>query len=140
MAYPIQFMNTLHLLIPARRDEMKEKIESKPFLHIWNEVLRRAVIFPWMAPPSGSLMAELFARHGIDFGQSPVYSAEQIQRLHDNYYANATWAHPVAEKAEKIRLETQLKSAESRVNDLAAEVEQLRIQIFALQSGKGCKP
>jgi uncharacterized protein YlxW (UPF0749 family) len=72
-------------------------------------------------------MAELFARHGI-------------QRLHNNYYANATWAHPVAEKAEKIRLETQLKSAESRVNDLAAEVEQLRIQIFALQSGKGCKP
>jgi hypothetical protein len=89
LAYPVHFMDALHILIPARRNELLEKIQGKPFLHMWNEIMRRAVIFPWMAPRPGSLVAELFKRHGIDFGNSPVYSADQIQRLNDNYCAAA---------------------------------------------------
>jgi hypothetical protein len=83
-SYPIQSMDALHILIPARRDELLYNIQGKPFLHMWNEIMRRAVIFPWMAPPPGSPIAELFQRHGIEFGNSPVYTADQIQRLNDN--------------------------------------------------------
>jgi len=90
-AYPLQSRDAVHLLIPARRDEIRERIRNSPFLHMWNEILRRAVVFPWMAPPPGSLIAELFERHGIGFGNAPVYTAQQVQRLNDNYYTFTYW-------------------------------------------------
>jgi hypothetical protein len=136
LAYPVQSMDALHLLIPARCAEMHERIKGKPFLHMWNEVLRRAVILPWMAPPSGSLIAELFDRHGVDFGGSPNYTADQVQRLSDNYFASATWSHQFAERAETTRYEARLRAAEMRTNSLANEVSQLRAQVHALQSSK----
>lgn len=134
LAYPVQSMDAIHLLIPSRRGEVDERIRNTPFLHIWNEVLRRAVIFPWMAPPPGSLIAELFERHGIDFGNSPVYTADQIQRLNDNYYASASWSHQTAEKTELARVEARLNGVQARAEALADEVTQLRSQVDALRA------
>ncbi len=128
-AYPIQSAIALHLLMPSRRDELVELIAGRPFLHIWNEILRRAVIFPWMAPPAGSLMAELFARHGIDFGRSPIYTADEIQRLYENYLGNTPWAQPFV----TTRLETKLKAAEERIEALTAEIEHMRAQTILAQ-------
>jgi hypothetical protein len=125
-AYPVQSVDALHLLMPEHRDELEERLRHKPFLHIWNEVQRRAVIFPWMTPPPGSLMAELFRRHGIDFANAPVYTADQIRRLSDNYQAGATWSHPVAHKAEVARLESELSRARARAAALEEELAQLR--------------
>ncbi len=109
LGYPVQSMDALHILIPARSDEVQERIHGKPFLHMWNEIFRRAVIFPWMAPPRGSMAAKLFERHAIDFNGAPVYTDDQIQRLNDNYYAAAVWSHAVAEKAEAARAEARQK-------------------------------
>jgi hypothetical protein len=86
-AYPVQSRDALHLLLPARRDEITERIAGKPFLHLWNEIFRRAVILPWIAPPSGSLVAELFERHGVSFASGRRYAADQIERSAANYYA-----------------------------------------------------
>ena len=124
-AYPVQSAEALHLFIPARRAEVHERIAGKPFLHMWNEVMRRAVILPWMAPPRGSVMGDLFARHGID-ANAPAYTADQIQRLSDNYYASATWSHPFAEKAEVTRLKEQRHLAQMRADALAGELNALR--------------
>ena len=113
LGYPVQSMDALHILIPTRCDEVRERIDGKPFLHMWNEIFRRAVIFPWMAPPPDSLVAQLFRRHGIDFGDAPIYTADQIQRLNDNYYAAAVWSHEFAEKAEAERRKARLTRAQN---------------------------
>jgi hypothetical protein len=120
-AYPVQSAEALHLFIPARRAEVQERLAGKPFLHMWNEVMRRAVILPCMAPPRGSVMADLFARHGIKV-DGPAYTADQIQRLSDNYYAAATWSHPFAENAEITRLKELLLRAEMLRNSRSFRV------------------
>ena len=112
-AYPVQSADALHLFLPARREEVHARIAGAPFLHMWNEVMRRAVILPGMAPPIGSVMSDLFARHGIVV-HGPAYTADQVRRLSDNYYAAATWSHPFAEKAEITRLKEQLHHAHVR--------------------------
>ena len=92
-SYPVQSCDALQLLIPARCEEIRARLRGGPFLHLWNEILRRAVVFNWMAPPPGSLMAELFDRHGINLGHAPVYTAEQAQRLFDNFAAQMEVDH-----------------------------------------------
>lgn len=134
LAFPVQSVDALKLLLPAYRDEFREAIRDRPFLHMCNEIMRRAVIFPWMAPPPGCLLAELFERHDVDLGKAPVYTVDQIQRLHDNYYAAATWSHAIAENAKVARLEARLRGAQARAETLAEEVAQLRDRVFALQT------
>jgi hypothetical protein len=129
-AYPVQSMDALHLLIPARRDAVNERISGKPFLHIWNEIQRRAVILPWMAPPPESALSDLFVRHGFDLTTYPTYTADQIARLSDNYYAAATWSHESAEKAEIARLKARL----ARLQDCESEMLKLRAELSALKS------
>jgi hypothetical protein len=101
-------------------------------LHIWNEVMRRAVIFPWMAPSPGSYMAELFDRHAIGFGHAPAYTADELQRLSDNYFGAETWLHDIAENAELTRLRLRLASMQAQAGALEAEVLQLRERIGML--------
>ena len=57
-----------------------------PLLHVWNEILRRAVVFKWMAPPPGSYFASLFERHGVTPGPQ-AYSSDEIERLNANFLA-----------------------------------------------------
>jgi hypothetical protein len=113
LGYPVQSMDALHVLMPARRAEVHERTQGKPFLHIWNEIFRRAVIFSWMAPPPGCFVADLFKRHGVEFGNAPIYTPDDIQRLNDNYYATATWSHEYAEKAELARREAQSEATQT---------------------------
>ncbi len=134
-AYPVQSADALHLFLPARHAEVQERIAGKPFLHIWNEIMRRAVILSNMAPPRGSVMADLFARHAIEFDGLP-YTADQIQRLADNYYAAATWSHPLAEKSEIARLKEQLLRAEKQADAYADEIEGLRAEFTRLVNSK----
>jgi hypothetical protein len=129
-AYPVQSVDALHLLIPERRDEVNERTLGKPFLHIWTEVQRRAVILPSMAPPAGSVLSDLFARHGFDLTSCLTYTADQIARLNANYYAAATWSHESAEKAEIARLKARL----AKLQDCESEVSTLRAELSALKS------
>jgi len=144
-SYPVQSKDAVHLLMPSRRDEIAERIGALPFLHLWNEILRRAVVFTWMAPPPGSYLAELFARHGVGFGDAPAYTAEQIQRLNDNYYTFTHWdwdrkqllrqhEELQAGNAESARLTDRLRAAQARAETLTQEVAQLRAQVQALQA------
>jgi hypothetical protein len=87
MAYPVQSIDALHLLLPERRAEVEKRIVDRPFLHFWNEIHRRAVVLPWMAPPAGSVMAALLERHGLSFGPAPAYTSDQVRRLNDNFCA-----------------------------------------------------
>lgn len=85
-AYPVQSRDALHLLMPAQTESVRQRVRGSPFLHLWNEIFRRAVVFTWMAPPPGSFASELFERHGIGFGSATSYTADEITRLNENYY------------------------------------------------------
>jgi len=161
-SYPLQSVHALHLFIPAYREQTCNKVRGKPFLHLWNEVWRRAVVLSWMAPPPGSLIADLCERHGVGFDNAPAYTADQIQRLSDNYHARADQesdAHEsparqarraefarlqdevrraqieaTVDKAEVVRLARELKITQSQVDGLDRDLERLRRQIDALQT------
>jgi len=122
-SYPLQSTDALHLFIPARREKTREKIDGKPFLHVWNEILRRAVVFGWMAPPPGSLIADLFERHGIGFDNAPAYTADQMQRLNDNHFAHTYWEWHTRQPAV-----LQAQAAAERLVTLEAELQTAQTQ------------
>ncbi len=131
-SFPVQSKDALHLLMPQRRGQVREQVKCSPFLHIWNEILRRAVVFTWMAPPPDSFIAELFDRHGISFGDAPVYTADQIQRLNDNYCNTyVRW-----ESEQTISLRSQLSDARLQIDRFAHELQRSRAEICELKSSK----
>jgi len=135
-SYPLQSTNALHLFIPAHCETTREKINGKPFLHLWNEVLRRAVVSGWMAPPPDSLMADLFARHGIGFDNAPAYTADQIERLNDNYLAHtySEWDTRRPEVRQARRAAEQLAQLEEQLVQLEEKLQAAQTQRAAGQA------
>lgn len=84
--FPVPPANALDLLRPAARDAITELAGRVPLLHYWNEILRRAVVFKWMAPPAGSYFASLFQKHRVAPG-AVAYASEEIERLNENFLA-----------------------------------------------------
>ena len=62
---PISWFNLLDLFDPAKAVGMAERIANERFLHLQNDVWRRAGIHPWLAPPEGAFLDALFARYDI---------------------------------------------------------------------------
>ena len=91
VSYPISSADALHLLIPSRYAGVRDRAQGAPLLHTWNEVRRRAVVLPWIAPPDGSFTAELFGRHGVTFPSGYTYTADQLERLSENYTSFTHW-------------------------------------------------
>ena len=83
--YPLAPCDALHVLMPERREEVREKASGAVFFHLWNEILRRSAVLDSMAPPPESFLAELLAKHGVNFGAGVAYSARQVQQLHENF-------------------------------------------------------
>jgi hypothetical protein len=135
-SYPVQSTHALHLFIPAQREATREKINGKPFLHLWNEVLRRAVVSGWMAPPPDSLMADLFARHRIGFDNAPAYTADQMQRLNDNYLAHtySEWDTKRPEVRQARRAAEQLTQLEEQSARLEEKLQAAQTQRAAGQA------
>lgn len=116
LSYPIPSADALQLLLPSFCDQVRQKTENAPMLHIWNEVLRRAVVFKWIAPPAGSFMSELFARHDVQFPSGYSYSPDDMQRLSDNYSAFTHWSWH----------EPRIDAQGSRLTEVEYEFELLR--------------
>ncbi len=91
LSYPISSADALHLLIPSRYVDVRDKVQYVSLLHTWNEVRRRAVVLPWISPPHGSFAAELFRRHGVTFPGGYTYTADQLERLNENYTSFTHW-------------------------------------------------
>ena len=83
--YPLPPCDALYALMPAHCGKVREKARGATFFHLWNEVLRRSVVLKSIAPPPASYLAELFQKHGVGFSGGLIYSADQVQRLHDNF-------------------------------------------------------
>jgi hypothetical protein len=146
-AYPVQSRDALHVLMPAQTESVRERVRGSPFLHLWNEIFRRAVVFTWMAPPPGSFVGELFERHGISFGGAMTYTADQITRLNENYYrfTLSDWdrkqivlAHNELKRERELTaaLRHELETACEQFRALADESAQFRQQIEDLRNSR----
>ena len=63
--YPIHFTEAVKALNPAETEGLRARIDGADFYHLWNEMFRRAGIRKDHAPPEGSLLDDLFKKHGI---------------------------------------------------------------------------
>lgn len=111
--YPLAPGEAIYALMPAHRDAIREKAGGAPFLHLWNEILRRSSVLDAVAPPHGSFLSELFEKHGVKFPSDLVYTDDQMQRLHDNFagYLQSTGADAeiAAHRFEIAYLKAELK-------------------------------
>ena len=83
--YPLHFSHALDVLIPKLRDEVKLAVQESYFLHLWNEILRRAPVLKHVKPPHGSYLWEQFVEHGVEFAGTAQYSEYQIQRVVESF-------------------------------------------------------
>ena len=90
-SYPLSARDALHLLIPSEADRLRQVVRDASFLHLWNEIFRRAVVLKWIAPPPASFLAELFRRHQVPMSAEHVYKTEEVERLNANFQAALNW-------------------------------------------------
>lgn len=113
LLYPLAPREAIHVLMPAHRDAIREKVGGAVFLHLWNEILRRSSVLDAVAPPPGSFLADLFETHAVKFDVDMTYSADQVQRLHDNYigylHSAGSEAEIAAHRSEIAYLKAELK-------------------------------
>ena len=54
------------MLTPAHGDRVRRRTSGALFLHLWNEIFRRAGVNKELLPPTGSFLREVADRHPID--------------------------------------------------------------------------
>lgn len=87
-AYPLSWNEGPSVYQPSEAETVQSKINSTeaPFLHLWNEILRRTGIQKTIAPPKGSYLSTIANEIGADWPNDSVrYSAEAIERMCENY-------------------------------------------------------
>lgn len=65
ICYPIHYSEALNVLVPAQHDALTQRLNEAKFLHLWNEIFRRANVSKYLLPPAGSLMRRLAERHPV---------------------------------------------------------------------------
>jgi hypothetical protein len=63
--YPIHYSESDMLIDPERCLEVTERTRDATFLHLWNEIFRRAGYDKRLRPPRGSYLHGLMASHGM---------------------------------------------------------------------------
>ena len=82
--YPIHWSNPLDLLDPDLGEEIENETNTSIFLHIWNEMLRRAPVLKQISPPEKSYFYNQFKKYGIEFDSGLIYTEYQFSRIKDN--------------------------------------------------------
>ena len=77
---PISWLNVPDLFDPGRREDLRVAAAGSRFLHLQDEVWRRAGIPSGLAPPQGCYLAELLERHGITVDFPARVTFDQVNR------------------------------------------------------------
>ncbi len=77
---PVSWFTVPDLFDPANADRLSQQAAAARFLHLQDEVWRRAGIPAWLAPPQGSFLSTLLQRHGIDTGFPAAMEFNQLNR------------------------------------------------------------
>jgi hypothetical protein len=67
-------------LLPEARDEIEARIVNSTFVHLWNEMWRRAGVPKNIAPPRGCWLDRMFERHQIPVVWSDRLDAAYVTR------------------------------------------------------------
>jgi len=86
---PISWLNVPDLFDPRKKDELERAAASSVFLHLQDEVWRRAGIPSVLAPPEGSHMESLLARQGIAADFPARMTFDQVNRWVRHMYRAA---------------------------------------------------
>jgi hypothetical protein len=68
------------LLLPEAREEVEERTANSTFVHLWNEMWRKAGVPKNIAPPWGCWLDLMFERHQIPVVWSDRLEANHVQR------------------------------------------------------------
>jgi hypothetical protein len=77
------------LFNPGKRDDLQRTAAGGRFLHLQDEVWRRAGIPSQLAPPEGSYLADLLEYYGIETGFSARMTFDQVNRWVRHMYRAA---------------------------------------------------
>jgi mannosyltransferase OCH1-like enzyme len=86
---PISWLNVPDLFNPGKRDDLQRTAAGGRFLHLQDEVWRRAGIPSQLAPPEGSYLADLLEYYGIETGFSARMTFDQVNRWVRHMYRAA---------------------------------------------------
>jgi len=86
---PISWLNVPDLFNPEKHDELYRSAADARFLHLQDEVWRRAGIPSGLAPPEGSYLAELLGRQGIGAAFPAKMTFDQVNRWVRHMYRAA---------------------------------------------------
>ncbi len=64
-AYPVHYDDAFLPVTVSGRDATRQKTRDAAFLHLWNEIFRRAGSMALHNPPNGSFLAELYRKHRV---------------------------------------------------------------------------
>jgi hypothetical protein len=79
-AYAIGPEEFQKLLLPAAREEVEERTANSTFVHLWNEMWRRAGIPKTIAPPKECWLDRMFERHQVAVAWSDRLDAAYVER------------------------------------------------------------
>jgi mannosyltransferase OCH1-like enzyme len=86
---PISWLNVPDLFDPGKRGELRRTAADARFVHLQDEVWRRAGIPSGLAPPEGCYLAELLERQGITTDFSAAMTFDQVNRWVRHMYRAA---------------------------------------------------
>jgi hypothetical protein len=136
LVYPVHYSRALDFLVPDRAVEVSAKVKGSIFVHLWNEVFRRAPIIKEVAPPADSFLHEQFCRYGVTFPSGIRYTAYQIQRIVDTNADLETVTSQIAQsKARLESLETELNTMAEKYAATLAELNAISQSILWKATG-----
>ena len=115
-------------LLPEARDEVDERISNSTFVHLWNEMWRKAGVPKNIAPPKGCWLDRMFERYRIPVAWSDRLDAAYVERWaalrrdrdHAGYYN-------LVHDRELTRLRAELENA--RLSGVAGIFSSLRARL-----------
>ena len=128
LLYPVHWSGALDFLLPDRAGEVSARVKGSIFVHLWNEIFRRATIIKEVAPPSDSFLHEQFRHYGVTFSSGIRYSAYQIQRI-----VNTTRDLAFA-ISQRDQLQDELQRRNSEMSLLQDELQSRNSEVTLLQS------
>jgi hypothetical protein len=83
---PVAWHDVTDLFNPSKADELYQKSTGHSFLHLHDDVWRRAGIPHGLAPPEGSLLNSLLAQHDNGFRFAMRMTFDQLNRWLTHMY------------------------------------------------------
>lgn len=120
-AYPLHWEKAFATYLPSRREEIHEKVGESPFLHLWNEILKRVGFHRDLRPPEGSYLEDFASK--LDFSW-PCQEVEYSNEVVDQMVRNWERARKVQRLKQRDKLLKKIES--SKTWKVVSKIRQIR--------------